>query len=60
MSLSLRSLKIKDDYIKERESLPKLLPETSRDVVLQPGGSQVSKDDLQLPKNPNVVLLPVL
>lgn len=60
MSLSLCIPKIKDDYIKEREGLPKLLPESPRDVVLQPGGSQVSKDDLQLPKNPNVVFLPVL
>lgn len=40
--------------------IPELLPESPGDVVLQPGSSQVAKDDLQVAQHPDVVLLPVL
>lgn len=39
---------------------PELFPETSRDIVLQSGGSEVAEDDLQVAQHSDVVLLAVL
>lgn len=38
---------------------PELLPKTSRHIVLQPGGSQMPKNNLQMSQNSNIVLLSI-
>lgn len=40
--------------------VPELFPEAPGDIVLQPRRGQMSKNDLEMPQYPDVVLLPVL